>query len=375
MDAAFGAVFFQLLLGNLRRVLRIGADQVIHGFGIQLVVVRNFPQLLRGAQRGVFFVSCHSCSKMMKCVFRPLPSYCTATRRMPSGRWCWRRYQQHTNHIVHHLRGGGNALGRAGHAVALGEGGNHVGGDVGIGVVQQQHLFVADVQQRTDSRNQHDDDGGQDAGQHHVLHLGHFAGAVDLGGLIAGGRDGNDGGKEHDGIVARRFPDTGNLIDGTEEARLIQQAPLGHLLGDQPQIAQQLGNDAHVGGQGALLDQHGHQGGHDHGGHELGQVGHHLVDGPGDIGLDLIEEECQNDGHGEAEAQSVEAQQEGVSHGPPELGGLGAVTHQQHLEIGEAGEQLLRHGLHLVGHLKAAQQLVHGEIPPEQEHQQHGNEH
>ena len=53
------------------------------------------------------------------------------------------------------------------------------------------------------------------------FHLGHFSCAVELGGLIVGGRDGDDGGEEHDGIVARRLPDAGNLIDGAEEARLI----------------------------------------------------------------------------------------------------------------------------------------------------------
>ena len=41
----------------------------------------------------------------------------------------------------------------------------------------------------------------------------------------------------------------------------------------------------------------------------------------------------------------------------------------------KAGEVLIRHGEHLIGHLEAAQQLVHGQIAPEQEHQQHGHQH
>ena len=286
--------------------------------------------------------------------------------------------QQHTDDVVHHFRGGSDALGGAGHAIALGKGGNHVCGHIGVGVVQQEHLLIADVQQGADPGDEHDDDGGQDAGDHHVAHLGHLACAVDLGGLVAGGGDGDDGGEEDDGVVAGALPDAGDLVDGPEEARLIQQAALGYLLGNEAQIAQQLGHNAHVGGQGALLDQHGHERSHDDGGHELGQVGQHLIHASCNIGLDFIEEKCQNDGHREAEAQTVEAQQEGIAHGPPEFrgfGGVGGVAHQQDLEVTEAREQLLRHRLDLVRDLEASQQLVHGEVAPEQEHQQHGDQH
>ena len=55
-----GAVFFQLLPGNLRRILLVGSHQVIHRFGIQLIVIRDLPQLPGGSIRDIFVVFCHS---------------------------------------------------------------------------------------------------------------------------------------------------------------------------------------------------------------------------------------------------------------------------------------------------------------------------
>ena len=43
------------------------------------------------------------------------------------------------NDIVHHLGGGSQPLARAAQAVALGERGDHVGGHVGVGVVEKQN--------------------------------------------------------------------------------------------------------------------------------------------------------------------------------------------------------------------------------------------
>ena len=45
------------------------------------------------------------------------------------------------------------------------------------------------------------------------------------------------------------------------------------------------------------------------------------------------------------------------------------------LEVAEAGKQLLADRQDGIGNLEAAQQLVHGQIAPEQEHEQHGDQH
>ena len=93
------------------------------------------------------------------------------------------------------------------------------------------------------------------------------------------------------------------------------------------------------------------------------------------VGLDLIEEQSQDDRHRETEEQAIEAQQEGVAKRAPELDGKAVAADQKALKIGEAGEELIRHRLNLIRHLKAAQQLIHREVSPEQKHQDHGYEH
>ena len=151
---------------------------------------------------------------------------------------------------------------------------------VGLHGVDDGHRHLPEG---VDGNDQHDDDGGQDAGQHDVAHLGHLARAVDLGGFIAGGRNGDDRREVHDGIVARALPDTGDLVDRTEEIRVVQQTGLGGLGADEAQRLQRLADDAVARGQCALLDQHRHQRGHDDGGHELGQIGQHLAGGAHDV--------------------------------------------------------------------------------------------
>ena len=147
------------------------------------------------------------------------------------------------------------------------------------------------------------------------------------------------------------------------------------LAGNQPRCRQGLGDNAHVGRLRALLDQHHDQRRHNDGGHELGQVGQHLEDAAGDVGADFIEEQGQNNRHGETEAQAVEAQDEGVAQRTPELDGEGILSGEEKLEVVEAGEQLLGDRQNIVRHLEAAEQLIHREVSPEKEHQEHGDQH
>ena len=95
----------------------------------------------------------------------------------------------------------------------------------------------------------------------------------------------------------------------------------------------------------------------------------------GDVGLDLVKEQGQDDRHGEAEAQAIEAEDKGVAHGAPELGGQIVAADKQALEVGEAGEQLFGYRKDLIGNLEAAKQLIHGEVAPEQKYQEHGDQH
>ena len=153
---------------------------------------------------------------------------------------------------------------------------------------------------------------------------------------------------------------------------------MGCFLRDETQIRHQPGENTHLRRNGALLDQHGNQGRHNDSRHKLRQVGHHLEGASQKIGLNLIEEQRQNDGHREAEEQAVEAQKESITQGAPELHGhlvRCTTTAQKTLEIRKSGEELICHRLDLVMHLEAAQQLIHWQIAPEEEHQNHGYQH
>ena len=59
----------------------------------------------------------------------------------------------------------------------------------------------------------------------------------------------------------------------------------------------------------------------------------------------------------------------------PEVCGKAVACKQETLEVRESREELLGYGLYVVRHLEAPQEFIHRKIAPEQEYQQHGDQH
>ena len=208
------------------------------------------------------------------------------------------------------------------------------------GVLHQEDLFVAGVQQRADLHDEHQDDGAADGGQRDVPHQLPAAGAVDLGGFIQLGIDAGEGREVDDRAVTGLFPEV--LTDDHRREEL----GIGHDVGGvlfAEHLDQHMIGDT-VGGGEELIGQRRHN----HDGDEVRDIHQRLGKALEPFAAQLVEQQCEDDRRREGEDQVGQRDCQRVAQQTPEI--RAGEEFFKVLQSGEgAAEQRLDGGVAIVG--------------------------